>query len=198
MTGRARRTSERERVVSQRHGAGAHSEWHRSRDIGEADRRAQRNEPKPTKRAASAGPKLRSSVSPDRRTLTVRVPLKLHKRGGRKLVVNPDGAVYLPRRAQIDNTLVKALARAYRWQQLLERGTYASIAEIARAEQINDSYVSRLLRLTLLAPEIVEGILDGRQASGLQIEALLKPMPVEWERQKALVDIGNVKDCNFK
>jgi hypothetical protein len=114
----------------------------------------------------------------------VHVPLKLHKRGGRKLVVSPDGVVSLPRRAQIDNTLVKALARAFRWQKLIENGTYASIAEIARAEEINDSYVSRLLRLTLLAPEIVEVILDGRQAPGLQIEVLLKPMPVEWVRQR--------------
>jgi hypothetical protein len=77
------------------------------------------------------------------------------------------------------------LARAFRWQKLLENGTYASIAEIARAEEINDSYVSRLLRLTLLAPDIVEAILDGRQGTGLQIEALTKPMPVEWERQRA-------------
>jgi hypothetical protein len=65
-------------------------------------------------------------------------------------------------------------------------GTYASIAEIARAEAITDSYVSRLLRLTLLAPGIVEAILDGRQAAGLPIETLLKPMPVEWEKQRKL------------
>jgi hypothetical protein len=90
----------------------------------------------------------------------------------------------LPRRAQIDNTLVKALARAFRWQKLIENGTYASIAEIARAEEINDSYVSRLLRLTLLAPEIVESILDGRQVPGIQIETVLKPMPVEWGKQR--------------
>jgi hypothetical protein len=114
----------------------------------------------------------------------VHVPLKLHKRGGRKLVISPDGVITLPRRTRIDNTLVKALARAYRWQTLIENGTYASIAEIARAEQINDSYVSRLLRLTLLAPEIVEAILDGMQVAGLHIDALLKPMPVEWEKQK--------------
>jgi hypothetical protein len=112
------------------------------------------------------------------------VPLTLHKRGGRKLIVSPEGVVSLPRRVHIDNTLVKAFARAFRWQKLIENGIYASIAEIARAEQINDSYVSRLLRLTLLAPDIVEAILDGRQVAGLQIEALLRPMPVEWERQR--------------
>jgi hypothetical protein len=99
-----------------------------------------------------------------------------------------------------DSALVKALARAYRWQKLLENGSYASIAEIARAEQINDSYVSRLLRLTLLAPEIVEAILDGRQRTGLQIEALLKPMPVEWERQGAVIvtSVRTSKTCGPK
>jgi hypothetical protein len=114
------------------------------------------------------------------------VPLKLHRRGGRKLIVSPDGIINLPRRARIDNTLVKALDRAFRWQRLIENGSYASIAEIARAEEINDSYVSRLLRLTLLAPEIVEAILDGRQTPELGIETLLKPIPVEWEKQRKL------------
>jgi hypothetical protein len=133
-----------------------------------------------------ASPQRRGSVSPDRRTLTIHVPLKLHRRGGRKLIVSPDGIIALPLRARIDSTLVKALARAFRWQKLLENGTYASIAEIARVEQINDSYVGRLLRLTLLAPEIVEAILDGRQPAGLPIDTLLKPMPVEWERQRKL------------
>jgi hypothetical protein len=109
--------------------------------------------------------------------------------GRPKLVVSPDGVVSFPHRARIDNTLVEALARAFRWQRLLENGTYASIAEIARAEEINDSYVSRLLRLTLLAPEIVEAILDGRQAAGLQMDALLKPMPIEWERQRAAIEM---------
>jgi hypothetical protein len=133
-----------------------------------------------------AGRKFRNSRPPDRRTLTVHVPLKLHKRGGRKLIVSPDGVIALPQRTRIDSTIVKALARAFRWQRLIENGTYASVAEVARAEEINDSYVSRLLRLTLLAPEIVEVILDGRQAPELSIEALLKPLPVEWERQRKL------------
>jgi hypothetical protein len=128
----------------------------------------------------------RTTLSTDKRTLTVHFPLALHRRRGRKLVVSPDGVIELTRRPRIDNTLVKALARAHRWQRLLENGTYASIAEIAKAEQINDSYISRLMRLTLLAPEIVDAILDGRQPAGLQIDALLKPMPVEWVKQREL------------
>ena len=183
MRGRAKRSRERERV-GRTHSASAHPERIQSRETGEINQRARKGGPKAEECAASAAPKRPSSDSPDRRTLTVRIPLKLHKRGGRKLVVSPDGVVTIPRGARIDNTLVKALARAYRWQKLIENGTYASIAEIARAEQINDSYVSRLLRLTLLAPDILQAILDGRQVVGLQIEALFKPMPVEWERQR--------------
>ncbi len=95
-------------------------------------------------------------VSPDRRTVTVSVPLAIQKRGGRKQVVVPEGApAWAPLRPQIDSTLVKALARAFRWRRLLEDGVYASCEELAAAEKINDSYVRRVLRLTLLAPEIV-------------------------------------------
>jgi hypothetical protein len=94
--------------------------------------------------------------------LTVRVPLAVRKRGGRKLVITPDaGTVAL--HACVDVTLVKVVARAFRWRRMLESGKYTTIDEIAVGEKINDSYVSRVLRLTLLAPDIVESILNERQ-----------------------------------
>ena len=98
--------------------------------------------------------------------LTVRVPLAVRKqRGGRKLVLTPGGMA--PRGASAaDTTLVKALARAFRWRRMMETGRYGTINELAAAEKINSSYVSRLLRLTLLSPAIVEAILDGRQPEG--------------------------------
>lgn len=120
------------------------------------------------------------------RTLTVRVPFAIKKRGGRKLVIAPDGAPCNPPRARIDSTLVKAMARAHRWKRMLENAEYTSVAELAAAEKINQSYVCRVLRLTLLAPDIVEAILDGRQPVELQMGALLKPFPVEWEEQRRL------------
>ena len=80
---------------------------------------------------------------------------------------------------------MKALARAFRWRRMLEAGRYGTIGELAAAEKINDSYVSRLLRPTLLAPDIVEAILDGRQAEGMTLPGLMEPFPVEWERQRA-------------
>jgi hypothetical protein len=120
----------------------------------------------------------------DGRTVTVRVPLAFRKRGGRKLVITPNGSSWSRPRALVDSTLVKALARAHRWKNLLETGEHASVTDLARSEKINMSYLSRVLRLTLLAPDIVEAILDGRQSVMLQLENMLKPFPVEWEAQR--------------
>jgi hypothetical protein len=83
-----------------------------------------------------------------------------------------------------DPAVLKALARAFRWRRMLEDGRYASISEIATAEKIDRGYVGRILRLTLLAPEIIEAILDGRKPEGLGLPALLKPFPLEWDRQR--------------
>jgi hypothetical protein len=124
-------------------------------------------------------------LSKDRRTMTVRMPFTIKKRGGRKLVIAPDGAAWSPNSARIDNTMVKAIARAHRWKRLLENGHYASVAELAAAEKINESYICRVLRLALLAPDIVEAILDGRQLPELQMGSLLKPFQVEWAWQRA-------------
>jgi hypothetical protein len=117
--------------------------------------------------------------------LTVRVPLADRKpRGGRKLILTPGGMVNRGASAA-DTTLVKALARALRWRKILETGRYVTIDELAAAEKINSSYVSRLLRLTLLALDIVEAILDGRQPEKVTLPGLMEPFSVDWERQRA-------------
>jgi hypothetical protein len=116
--------------------------------------------------------------------LTVRVPLAVRKpRGGRKLMIAPLSTTNRGASA-VDITLVKALARAFRWRRMMEVGRSATINELAAAENINSSYVSRLLRLTLLAPGIVEAILDGRQPEGMTLPGLMEPFPVEWELQQ--------------
>ena len=121
--------------------------------------------------------------------LTVQVPLAVWKqRGGRKLVLTPGGMTNRVASAA-DTTLVKALARAFRWRKMLETGLYGTIGEIAAAEKINDSFVSRLLRLTLLSPDIVEAILDGRQAKGMTLPGLMEPFPVEWHTQWQLLSV---------
>lgn len=124
-------------------------------------------------------------------SVTVVVPLTIRRRGGRKRIIGPDGAPVAVGSAGAgaattrgDPALVKALARAFRWRRMLEEGRYGSISELAAAERINDSYVSRVLRLTLLAPDIVEAILDERQPKEMTLPGLLAPFPSEWERQQ--------------
>ncbi|MCO6414627.1 hypothetical protein JYK14_00325 [Siccirubricoccus sp. KC 17139] len=122
-------------------------------------------------------------------SVTVRVPLTIRRRGGRKLVVTPDGSRpgAAQARTRADPALVKALARAHRWKRLLESGRYASLSELATAERIDRSYLGKMLRLTLLAPDIVVTILDGRQSADLGLPALLEPMPNLWEEQRNTV-----------
>ena len=83
-------------------------------------------------------------------------------------------------RPRIDNTMVKAIARAHRWKRLMESGRFVSVTELAEAEKINQSYLCRVLRLTLLAPDIVEAILDGRQPVELTLAVLMRPFAAEW------------------
>ena len=123
-------------------------------------------------------------------SITVRVPLAIRRRPGRKTVVTPvrdGGEAALPTRA--DPALLKALARAHRWRRLLDSGRYASVSEIAKAERIDRGYLGRVLQLTLLAPDIVEAVLDGRQPANLELQVLMEPFPVEWNVQRtALAD----------
>ncbi|WP_424813474.1 hypothetical protein [Roseococcus sp. YIM B11640] len=119
-------------------------------------------------------------------SITVRVPLKIRRRPGRKTVVTPiveEGAdAAIPTRA--DPALLKALARAFRYQRLLDEGRFASITEMAAAEQIERGYLGSLLRLTLLAPALVEELLEGSAGSALSLSKLLQPFPQCWEDQR--------------
>ena len=113
-------------------------------------------------------------------TVTLHVPFQIVKRGGRKEMQMPDDAVQ-PRR--IDSTLVKALARAFRWKRMLESGEFTTIAELAEREGIAPSYMTRVLRLTLLATDVVEAILDGAQVPELALGRLLELFPLDWKQQ---------------
>ncbi len=114
-------------------------------------------------------------------TITVHVPFRLVQRGGRKEMQLPEDAAQSRR---IDNALVKALARAFRWKRMLESGEFATIAELADGEKIAPSYLTRVLRLTLLAPDIVEAILDGKQGTYTTLAGLMESFPVEWDKQR--------------
>lgn len=124
-------------------------------------------------------------------SVTVVVPMTVRRRGGRKQIIGPDGA---PVRAgqespgvettSGDPALVKALARAFRWRRMLEDGRYASIRDLAAAEGVDRSYVGRLLRLTLLAPDLVEGILDGRRQNVREAGRIMADVRSSWRAQE--------------
>lgn len=116
--------------------------------------------------------------------IKVRVPMALRKYGSVKRIVAPDGGAISTQPKQPDSTVVKALARAFRWRKLLENGAYNTIADLAEAEKINPSYVSRVLRLTLLAPDLVEAILSANLDRAVTIDRLMKPFPPDWKEQR--------------
>lgn len=119
-------------------------------------------------------------------TVTLHVPFRITKRGGRKEMRLPEGAAQ-PRRG--DSTLLKALARAFRWKRMLEAGEFATIAELAEREHITPSYMTRVLRLTLLSPEIIETILDGRHEPEVTLARVLEPLTENWRDQRRALSV---------
>jgi hypothetical protein len=123
-------------------------------------------------------------------SLTVRVPLTIRHRPGRKTVITPEPVTeVLPATAPTyaDPALVKALARAHRWKRLLESGRYNSLGELAAAEKLDRGYLGRILQLTLLAPDLIEDILDGRQPPELSLPRLLAGLEPSWAEQRRLL-----------
>lgn len=125
-------------------------------------------------------------ATPVPETVTVHVPFRLVKRGGRKEMQMPDGAT--AQRPSFDSTLIKALARAFRWKKMLESGEFASISDLAEKEGIAFSYMARLLRLALLSPKVVELILSGNHSKAVTLAKLMEPFPLDWEQQRLLWD----------
>jgi hypothetical protein len=117
-------------------------------------------------------------------TLTIRIPMRLQRRGGRKLIMTPERAAIPTPKPRRDDTLIKALVRAHRWRRKIESGYAKSITDLAEQEGVTDAYVCRLLPLTCLAPDIVEAILDGRQPKGLRLAEMLGNGPIAWEEQR--------------
>jgi hypothetical protein len=125
-------------------------------------------------------------LSNDGQTMVVSIPISFRRQGGRKTVVTPSHTpTWSPPPPRIDNTIVKALIRAHRWRTMLESGQFASVRELAKAEKINESYLCRVLRMTLLSPALTEAILNGQQPEGLDLKRLLKSLPIEWDKQES-------------
>ncbi|SFJ43431.1 hypothetical protein [Bradyrhizobium sp. Gha] len=129
----------------------------------------------------------RPKLSRDGRTMVISIPISFRRQGGRKRVVTPAGApAWAPPPPQSNNALVKALVRAHRRRNMLESNLFTTVRELAKAEKINESYLCRVLRLTLLSRALTEAILNGLQPEGLDLAQLLKCIPVEWDKQAAI------------
>jgi hypothetical protein len=116
---------------------------------------------------------------------TTEIPMSFRRRGGKAVIVLPNGARAIERReALIDNAMVKLLARGHRWHRKLFDGTHATIEDMAKSENISPSFVSRILRLAYLSPTVVEAILDGKYPAHLTMKDLMEPFPVEWAMQE--------------
>jgi hypothetical protein len=124
-------------------------------------------------------------------TLTIRIPIRLQRRGGRKLIMMPEGVTAPPRKPTRDESLIKALVRAHRWRRKIERGQARSITDLAEQEGVTDAYVCRLVPLTCLAPDIVEAILDGRQPKGLRLAEMLGSVTSAWDEQRVNWGFGS-------
>jgi hypothetical protein len=122
-------------------------------------------------------------------TLTIRIPIRLRRRGGRKLIMTLEGAAMPAPKPRPDETLVKALVRAHRWRRKIESGQAKSITDLSEQEGVTVAYVCRLLPLTCLAPDVVEAILDGRQPKGLRLAEMLGNRPMRWEDQREVLGL---------
>ncbi|BAO82876.1 17.2 : Prophage functions [Serpentinimonas maccroryi] len=139
---------------------------------------------------AVGGPVVREHRDAGQVKLSTFIPLKIRKRGGRKVVLRPDGQVEAAAKVatQIDQPLLVALTRAFYWQRLLDDGVVGSGSEIAQREGLHHSTVNELLRLTLLEPAIIQAVLAGRQPRCMSLLWFQRnPLPTDWVAQRAVV-----------
>ncbi len=132
----------------------------------------------------------RPSVTHDNGAVNIRVPMELKRRGGRKQVIVPEGIAR--RRSpvpQSGNPLAIAVARALQWQALLDDGTYPSMSALAEKMGVDGRYAARLLDLNLLAPDIVDALLNGTEPDGLSLERLFQA-PMAWKEQRRVLGFG--------
>jgi hypothetical protein len=121
--------------------------------------------------------------------LVVRVPLRIRRRRGRREIIAPAGLEEAtPAPSGVNRGLAVMVARAHRWRELLETGQYTTIRALAADLGVDNSYVARILRLTLLAPDLIEAILDGTEPDGLSLEKLYRA-PADWQEQRRVVGL---------
>ena len=128
---------------------------------------------------------MKTGMRPEVDTVTIHIPMRFERRGGRKLIIAPDGSTPAPAKPDRDETMIGALVKAYRWRRRIESGKAKSVTELAAQEGVTDAYACRILPLTCLAPDIVEAILDGRQTKGLRLAELLRGILLNRAEQRS-------------
>lgn len=117
------------------------------------------------------------------------IPMTLRRRNGRREIIlpqNPDGTA--APQPEPNRTLVLALARAWHWQEMLDSGDVSSVDELAKQLRLGSTYVARILKLTSLAPDLVEAILAGEEPDGLSLRSLSADLPCDWPEQRRLLN----------
>jgi hypothetical protein len=123
--------------------------------------------------------------------LVIDIPMQMKKRGGRRCIIVPERLQTADTKHDYSESLALAITRAHRWKELIDSGKFASISELAQAIGMDASYAARIYRLTLLAPDIIEAILDGNEPEGLSMRILSQPIPLDWHEQRALLGFEN-------
>jgi len=118
-----------------------------------------------------------------RNAVVVHVPMRFYRRNGRQTLLTPEGHEHTPEQ-QINRPLVQALAKAHCWQEQLEAGEHANLEDLAESVGVDRTYAARILKLTGLAPDIIEAILRGDEPNGLSLGKLRKNLPVQWGEQR--------------
>ena len=110
----------------------------------------------------------------------ITIPMSFRSCAGRKRIVTQELNT---------NSIITNLARAFRWQALIDSGKFSNVHELARAIGKDDAYVSRIIRFTLLAPDIIHAVLAGKINKSISTEKLKQALPPMWEDQKKMFDI---------
>ena len=120
--------------------------------------------------------------------LRIHIPMRIRRMRGRKMIFAPqalDGGVP-DSPSEVQGAVVQALARAFSWLDAIESGAVSSVSDLAKALDMDNSYMVRILKLTTLVPDIIEAILNGEEPSGLSLARLVRTFPTDWERQRVL------------
>jgi hypothetical protein len=125
-------------------------------------------------------------------TVTLKVPVIVKHKRGRKVILAPDSE-HPGAESPVQETMFLALARAHAWTGLIESGKIATVTQLTDKLQLDIAYVTKILHMVNLAPELQEAIITGNEPDGLSLNRLCRGIPVEWERQMEV--FGMPEDC---